>query len=103
MSGGLYILATEGMNQRRDNQPRGRSGQQGDGFDRFYLSLGRVRILPATKGTEMMSWLGMEEGVAIGQDSFKQIEHLPREAVEAKTTKHLYHVLKYDDVLNKQR
>lgn len=50
-----------------------------------------------------MSWLGMEEGVAIESKTVsKQIERAQK-AVEARNFETRKHVLKYDDVMNKQR
>ncbi len=105
--GGLYILATERHESRRiDNQLRGRSGRQGDpGSTRFFLSLedDLMRIFAGDKVRSMMSWLGMEEGVAIESKTVsKQIERAQK-AVEARNFETRKHVLKYDDVMNKQR
>ena len=106
-AGGLYILATERHESRRiDNQLRGRSGRQGDpGATRFFLSLedDLMRIFAGDKVRSMMSWLGMEEGVAIESKTVsKQIERAQK-AVEARNFETRKHVLKYDDVMNKQR
>lgn len=106
-AGGLYILATERHESRRiDNQLRGRSGRQGDpGMTRFFLSLedDLMRIFAGDKVRSMMSWLGMEEGVAIESKTVsKQIERAQK-AVEARNFETRKHVLKYDDVMNKQR
>ncbi|NNE65220.1 MAG: preprotein translocase subunit SecA [Pyrinomonadaceae bacterium] len=106
-AGGLYILATERHESRRiDNQLRGRSGRQGDpGETRFYLSLedDLMRIFAGDKVRSMMSWLGMEEGVAIESKTVsKQIERAQK-AVEARNFETRKHVLKYDDVMNRQR
>ncbi|REJ76369.1 MAG: preprotein translocase subunit SecA [Acidobacteria bacterium] len=106
-AGGLYILATERHESRRiDNQLRGRSGRQGDpGKSRFFLSLedDLMRIFAGDKVRSMMSWLGMEEGVAIESKTVsKQIERAQK-AVEARNFETRKHVLKYDDVMNKQR
>jgi len=106
-AGGLYILATERHESRRiDNQLRGRSGRQGDpGLTRFYLSLedDLMRIFAGDKVRSMMSWLGMEEGVAIESKTVsKQIERAQK-AVEARNYETRKQVLKYDDVMNKQR
>ena len=106
-AGGLYILATERHESRRiDNQLRGRSGRQGDpGTSRFFLSLedDLMRIFAGDKVRSMMSWLGMEEGVAIESKTVsKQIERAQK-AVEARNFETRKHVLKYDDVMNKQR
>ena len=107
VAGGLYILATERHESRRiDNQLRGRSGRQGDpGSTRFFLSLedDLMRIFAGDKVRSMMSWLGMEEGVAIESKTVsKQIERAQK-AVEARNFETRKHVLKYDDVMNKQR
>nr|MBA3692358.1 preprotein translocase subunit SecA [Acidobacteriota bacterium] len=106
-AGGLQILATERHESRRiDNQLRGRSGRQGDpGATRFVLSLedDLMRIFAGDKVRSMMEWLGMEEGVAIESKTVsKQIERAQK-AVEARNFETRKHVLKYDDVMNKQR
>ncbi len=106
-AGGLYILATERHESRRiDNQLRGRAGRQGDpGATRFVLSLedDLMRIFAGDKVRSMMEWLGMEEGVAIESKTVsKQIERAQK-AVEARNFETRKHVLKYDDVMNKQR
>jgi preprotein translocase subunit SecA len=105
--GGLKILATERHESRRiDNQLRGRSGRQGDpGETQFVLSLedDLMRIFAGDKVRSMMEWLGMEEGVAIESKTVsKQIERAQK-AVEARNFETRKHVLKYDDVMNKQR
>ena len=106
-AGGLKILATERHESRRiDNQLRGRSGRQGDpGETQFVLSLedDLMRIFAGDKVRSMMEWLGMEEGVAIESKTVsKQIERAQK-AVEARNFETRKHVLKYDDVMNKQR
>src|SRR6476661_2553030 len=106
-AGGLHILGTERHESRRiDNQLRGRSGRQGDpGSSRFFLSLedDLLRIFAGDKVRSMMEWLGMEKGVAIESRTVsKQIERAQK-AVEARNFETRKHVLKYDDVMNKQR
>jgi preprotein translocase subunit SecA len=103
----LLILGTERHESRRiDNQLRGRAGRQGDpGESRFVLSLedDLMRIFAGDKVRSMMEWLGMEEGVAIESKTVsKQIERAQK-AVEARNFETRKHVLKYDDVMNKQR
>ena len=105
--GGLHILGTERHESRRiDNQLRGRAGRQGDpGSSRFVLSLedDLMRIFAGDKVRAMMEWLGMEKGVAIESRTVsKQIERAQK-AVEARNFETRKHVLKYDDVMNKQR
>jgi preprotein translocase subunit SecA len=106
-AGGLHILGTERHESRRiDNQLRGRAGRQGDpGSSRFVLSLedDLMRIFAGDKVRSMMEWLGMEKGVAIESRTVsRQIERAQR-AVEARNFETRKHVLKYDDVMNKQR
>ncbi len=106
-AGGLQILATERHESRRiDNQLRGRAGRQGDpGASTFVLSLedDLMRIFAGDKVRSMMEWLGMENGVAIESRTVsKQIERAQK-AVEARNFETRKHVLKYDDVMNKQR
>jgi preprotein translocase subunit SecA len=105
--GGLHIIGTERHESRRiDNQLRGRAGRQGDpGSSRFILSLedDLMRIFAGDKVRSMMEWLGMEKGVAIESKTVsKQIERAQK-AVEARNFETRKHVLKYDDVMNKQR
>ena len=105
--GGLHIIGTERHESRRiDNQLRGRAGRQGDpGSTRFVLSLedDLMRIFASDKVRSMMEWLGMENGVAIESKTVtKQIERAQK-AVEARNFETRKHVLKYDDVMNKQR
>ncbi len=62
-----------------------------------------MRIFAGDKVRSMMEWLGMEKGVAIeSQTVSKQIERAQK-AVEARNFETRKHVLKYDDVMNKQR
>jgi preprotein translocase subunit SecA len=105
--GGLHILGTERHESRRiDNQLRGRAGRQGDpGSSRFIISLedDLMRIFAGDKLRSMMKWLGMEKGVAIESKTVsKQIERAQK-AVEARNFEARKYVLKYDDVMNKQR
>lgn len=106
-AGGLHILGTERHESRRiDNQLRGRAGRQGDpGSSRFMLSLedDLMRIFAGDKVRSMMEWLGMEKGQSIESKTVsKQIERAQK-AVEARNFETRKHVLKYDDVMNKQR
>lgn len=105
--GGLHILGTERHESRRiDNQLRGRAGRQGDpGSSRFIISLedDLMRIFAGDKVRSMMKWLGMEKGVAIESKTVsKQIERAQK-AVEARNFEARKYVLKYDDVMNRQR
>ncbi len=106
-AGGLHILGTERHESRRiDNQLRGRSGRQGDpGDSRFIISLedDLMRIFAGDKVRAMMQWLGMENGVAIESRTVTKRIEAAQKAVEARNFETRKHVLKYDDVMNKQR
>ena len=105
--GGLHILGTERHESRRiDNQLRGRAGRQGDpGSSRFVLSLedDLMRIFAGDKVRSMMEWLGMEKGVAIESPTVSRQIERAQKAVEGRNFETRKHVLKYDDVMNKQR
>src|SRR5262245_59140438 len=105
--GGLYVLGTERHEARRiDNQLRGRSGRQGDpGESRFYLS-GQddlVRLFAGDRIHNIMERFKvpddqpMEAGILSNQ-----IENAQKK-VEEQNFVARKNVLKYDDVLNKQR
>jgi len=106
-AGGLHILGTERHESRRiDNQLRGRAGRQGDpGSSRFVLSLedDLMRIFAGDKVRSMMEWLGMEQGVAIESKTVSRQIERAQKAVEARNFETRKHVLKYDDVMNRQR
>ncbi len=106
-AGGLHILGTERHESRRiDNQLRGRAGRQGDpGSSHFVLSLedDLMRIFAGDKVRSMMEWLGMEKGVAIESKTVSRQIERAQKAVEARNFETRKHVLKYDDVMNKQR
>ncbi|MGH2793273.1 MAG: preprotein translocase subunit SecA, partial [Actinomycetota bacterium] len=105
--GGLYVLGTERHESRRiDNQLRGRSGRQGDpGESRFYLSLedDLMRLFASGMVSRLMERLKIPEDVPIeaGMVS-KAIERAQRQ-VESRNFEIRKNVLKYDDVINKQR
>ncbi len=105
--GGLHILGTERHESRRiDNQLRGRAGRQGDpGSSHFVLSLedDLMRIFAGDKVRSMMEWLGMEKGVAIESKTVSRQIERAQKAVEGRNFETRKHVLKYDDVMNKQR
>ena len=105
--GGLYVLGTERHEARRiDNQLRGRSGRQGDpGESRFYLS-GRddlVRLFAGDRIFKIMDRFKIPEGEPMEAGILsRQIENAQKK-VEEQNFVMRKNVLKYDDVLNKQR
>ncbi len=105
--GGLYVLGTERHESRRiDNQLRGRSGRQGDpGESRFYLSLGddlMVRF-SGERVAAMMNMLRLPEDVPIEHKMVSKSIQSAQSQMEAQNFEIRKDVLKYDDVLNKQR
>ena len=106
-AGGLHILGTERHESRRiDNQLRGRSGRQGDpGSSRFFLSLedDLLRIFGAERIQNLMSRLGMEEGVPIESRMVSRAVENAQKKVEGHNFDMRKHLLEYDDVMNKQR
>ncbi|MDN6684219.1 MAG: SEC-C domain-containing protein, partial [Bifidobacterium crudilactis] len=104
--GGLYVLGTERHESRRiDNQLRGRSGRQGDpGESRFYLSLedDLMRLFNTQLVARVMS-KGLPEGEPIESKSVSKGVRNAQKAVESRNFEIRKNVLKYDDVMNKQR
>jgi len=106
-AGGVYVLGTERHEARRiDNQLRGRSGRQGDpGESRFYLSLedDLMRRFQGDRVKSLMSRLHMPEDVPIEHSMVtKSIERAQRQ-VESQNFEIRKNVLKYDEVMNRQR
>ncbi|HLP23096.1 MAG TPA: preprotein translocase subunit SecA [Microbacteriaceae bacterium] len=104
--GGLYVLGTERHESRRiDNQLRGRSGRQGDpGESRFYLSLtdDLMRLFNAGAAEALMA-RGVPDDVAIESKVVSRAIQSAQSQVEARNAEIRKNVLKYDDVLNRQR
>ncbi|MFZ2441219.1 MAG: preprotein translocase subunit SecA, partial [Ilumatobacteraceae bacterium] len=105
--GGLYVLGTERHESRRiDNQLRGRSGRQGDpGESRFYLSLQDhlMRLFNAGLVDRVMTTARMEDEVPIESKLVSRSIQSAQTQVEAQNFEIRKNVLKYDDVLNRQR
>nr|WP_276312604.1 preprotein translocase subunit SecA [Bifidobacterium santillanense] len=104
--GGLYVLGTERHESRRiDNQLRGRSGRQGDpGESRFYLSLedDLMRLFNTQLVARVMA-KGLPEGEPIHSKSVSKGVRTAQKARESQNFEIRKNVLKYDDVMNKQR
>ncbi|HSS90293.1 MAG TPA: preprotein translocase subunit SecA [Streptosporangiaceae bacterium] len=105
--GGLYVLGTERHESRRiDNQLRGRGGRQGDpGESRFYLSLedDLMRMFNADKVAHFMEWLKTPPEVPIESKAVSRSIRSAQTQVEQQNFEIRKDVLKYDDVLNRQR
>ena len=106
-AGGLYVLGTERHESRRiDNQLRGRSGRQGDpGESRFYLSLGDdlMRRVGGSTVEAMMTRLRMPDDMPIGHKFVSKAIKSAQTQVEQQNFEIRKNVLKYDEVMNKQR
>ena len=105
--GGLHIIGTERHESRRiDNQLRGRAGRQGDpGSTRFYVSLedDLMRRFGADRVSGIMEKLNPDDDVPIEAKIIsKQIESAQKR-VESSNFEIRKNVLRYDDVMNKQR
>ncbi|MGK0715055.1 preprotein translocase subunit SecA [Leucobacter sp. W1153] len=106
-AGGLYVLGTERHESRRiDNQLRGRSGRQGDpGESRFYLSLtdDLMRLFNSGAAASLMNRGGFPDDMAIESKLVSRAIQSAQSQVEQRNSEIRKNVLKYDDVLNRQR
>ena len=106
--GGLHIIGTERHESRRiDNQLRGRAGRQGDpGSSQFFISFedDLMRLFGSDRFRPMLEKLSggqLEEAIEFSLVS-KQIENAQKR-VESRNYDIRLQVLKYDEVMNKQR
>lgn len=103
--GGLYVLGTERHESRRiDNQLRGRSGRQGDpGESRFYLSLADdlMRLFNGQAAGRLMA--GAPDDTALDSKLVSRVIASAQGQVESRNAEQRKNILKYDDVLNRQR
>ena len=106
-AGGLYVLGTERHESRRiDNQLRGRSGRQGDpGETRFYLSLedDLMRMFNSDRVAAIMDRLSIPADVPVESKVVTRAIRSAQTQVEQQNFEIRKDVLKYDDVLNRQR
>ena len=106
-AGGLYVLGTERHESRRiDNQLRGRSGRQGDpGETRFYLSLedDLMRMFNSDRVAAIMDRLNIPADVPVESKVVTRAIRSAQTQVEQQNFEIRKDVLKYDDVLNRQR
>nr|WP_283774951.1 preprotein translocase subunit SecA [Brachybacterium equifaecis] len=105
--GGLYVLGTERHESRRiDNQLRGRSGRQGDpGESRFYLSLqdDLMRLFNSGAAASLLARGGVDESVPLTGRMVSSAIQRAQGSIESRNAEIRKNVLKYDDVLTKQR
>jgi preprotein translocase subunit SecA len=105
--GGLYVLGTERHEARRiDNQLRGRSGRQGDpGESRFYLSAqdDLVRLFAGDRIYRIIERFKIPEDQPMEAKILSRQIESAQKKVEEQNFVARKNVLKYDDVMNKQR
>jgi preprotein translocase subunit SecA len=101
------VLGTERHESRRiDNQLRGRAGRQGDpGESRFYLSLGDDLMVRfnGERVAAMMNMLRLPEDVPIEAKMVSKAIQSAQTQMEQQNFEIRKNVLKYDEVMNKQR
>jgi preprotein translocase subunit SecA len=106
-AGGLYVLGTERHESRRiDNQLRGRSGRQGDpGESRFYLSLedDLMRLFASDRIAGLMGRMKIPDDVPIEAKLVSKAIERAQTQVESMNFEIRKNVLKYDEVMDKQR
>ncbi len=105
--GGLYVVGTERHDSRRiDNQLRGRSGRQGDpGESRFYISLedDLMRRFSGDRVASVMQTLKIPDEVPIEHKMINKAVERAQGQVESQNFEIRKNVLKYDEVMNRQR
>ena len=105
--GGLYVVGSERHESRRiDNQLRGRSGRQGDpGESRFYLSLSDdlMRLFRPELLERALLMMKVPDDVPIDMKSVSKSIEGAQKQVEGQNFEMRKNVLKYDDVMNRQR
>ncbi len=105
--GGLHIIGTERHESRRiDNQLRGRAGRQGDpGSSRFYISLedDLMRLFAGDRIKSLIDSMNMPDDEPLEHSLLTKTIENAQKKVEGNNFAIRKHVLKYDDVMNKQR
>nr|WP_200940168.1 preprotein translocase subunit SecA [Aeromicrobium sp. Root495] len=105
--GGLAVIGTERHESRRiDNQLRGRSGRQGDpGETRFYLSLedDLMRLFKADWVNWVLQSMKIPDDVPIENKRVTGAIASAQSQVEAQNFDTRKNILKYDDVMSRQR
>jgi len=106
-TGGLIIYGSERHESRRiDNQLRGRAGRQGDpGGSLFYISLedDLMRIFGSDRVKNLMTQMGMTDDAPLEHGMLTKAIENAQKKVEAHNFEIRKHVLKYDDIMEKQR
>lgn len=105
--GGLYVLGTERHESRRiDNQLRGRAGRQGDpGVSRFFVSIEDeiIKLYGGTAIEKVGKKLKPDKYGAISSKKLSRAIENAQKGIEGKNFEQRKDVLKYDNVIDKQR
>jgi len=105
--GGLLVIGTERHESRRiDNQLRGRAGRQGDpGESKFFVSLedDLMRIFGGEQISRLMTFFNFPEDQPISHPMVSKAIEQAQIKVEGFNFDIRKHLVKFDDVLNKQR
>ena len=105
--GGLHVIGAQRHEARRiDNQLKGRAGRQGDpGSSRFYISLqdDLMRLFGSEKIYFLMDRFGFPDNEPIEHPWITHSIEVAQKRVEAHNFEIRKDLLKYDDVMNKQR
>lgn len=105
--GGLFVLGTERHNARRiDDQLRGRAGRQGDpGASQFFVSMEDelMQVFASDAVKRMMGSFGIPEDQPIENSMITSALERAQRKIEGFNFDARRNVLKYDDVLDKQR
>jgi len=105
--GGLAVIGTERHESRRiDNQLRGRSGRQGDpGISQFYLSLqdDLMRLFKSDWVDWVLTTMKIPDDVPIENKRVTNAIASAQSQVEAQNFDMRKNILKYDDVMSRQR
>ena len=106
-AGGLFIIGTERHESRRiDNQLRGRSGRQGDpGRSKFYLSAEDelLRLFAGDRFFNILDTFGAAGELPLETKMFTNTIESAQRKVEGNNFAARRNVLKFDDVMSKQR
>lgn len=102
--GGLAVLGSERNDSRRvDNQLRGRSGRQGDpGYSKFYVSL-QDNLMRRFGNLDENRFLKGLQGESLSSGMLTRMISTAQMKVEGAGYDNRKYILKYDEVLRKQR
>ncbi len=107
-AGGLCVIGTERHESERvDNQLRGRAGRQGDpGVSQFYLSLedNLLKIFGGPRAEKLIAkYVGYPKDKPIVGGAAERAVKAAQDLIEAKNADQRKNVLKYDDIISRQR